>query len=87
MSNAIAGAVFVYVGARIAPGHRKVVTYILAAIAILIAGFLAYPAIVQENWLHVISVMGMASGAGLIAYKVSDGELDLDTHMNGQGYR
>ena len=80
MSNGAMGAAFVYAGSRIAPDNRKVVAYILAVIAVLIAGFLAFPAIAQQNWWAVVGVISMAGGAGLIVYQVAEGELDLDTH-------
>jgi hypothetical protein len=80
ISNGAMGAAFVYIGSRIAPVNRKVVAYILAVIAMLIAGFLAFPAIVQQNWWAVVGVIAMAGGAGLVVYQVAEGELDLDTH-------
>lgn len=80
MSNGAMGAAFVYGGSRIAPANRKVVAYVLAVMAVLIAGFLSFPAIVQQNWWAVVGVIAMAGGAGLVVYHVAEGDLDLDTH-------
>jgi len=80
MSNGVMGAAFVYAGSRIAPTNRKVVAYVLAVVAVLIAGFLAFPAFAQQNWWAVVGVIAMAGGAGLVAYQVAEGEIDLDTH-------
>lgn len=80
MSSGAMGAAFVYAGSRIAPTSHKVVAYVLALVAVLIAGFLAFPAIVQQNWWAVVGVIAMAGGAGLVVYQVAEGELDLDTH-------
>lgn len=80
MINGAMGAAFVYAGSRIAPANHKVVAYVLAVVAVLIAGFLAFPAIGQQNWWAVVGVIAMAGGAGLVAYQVAEGEIDLDTH-------
>jgi hypothetical protein len=74
----VAGAVFIYTGVRIAPFHRIAVTYILAAIAILFACYLAYPSIVQNNWSYVFSVLAIPCGAGLMVYKVIIGDFDFN---------
>lgn len=80
ISSGTMGAAFVYAGARIAPGNRKVVAYVLAVLAVFIAGLLAYPAITQQNWWAVVGIIAMAGGAGLVVYKVTEEGLDLDTH-------
>lgn len=80
ISNGFMGAAFVYAGSRIAPDSRKMVAYVLAVIAVLIAGFIAFPAIAYQNWWAMVDVFAMAGGAGLIAYQVAEGDLDLDTH-------
>ena len=74
----VAGAVFIYSGVRIAPSHRIVVTYILAAITILFACYLAYPSIIQNNWSHLFVVLALPCGAGLIVYKVIIGDFDFN---------
>lgn len=80
LSNGVGGAAFVYAGARIAPSHRKAATSILSTLAFLFASFIAYPALVQHDWLHVIVIMALVCGAGLIFYGVMKDEVDLDTH-------
>lgn len=79
-SNGVMGATFVYAGARIAPDSRKVVAYVLALIAVLIAGFIAFPVIAQQNWWAIVEIIAMSGGAGVIAYQVAEGKIDLDTH-------
>lgn len=84
MSNGGMGAAFVYAGSRIVPSNRKVVAYVLSVVAILIAGFLAFPAIAQQNWWAVVGVIAMATGAAFVVYSVTEGELDLDTLSSTQ---
>jgi hypothetical protein len=64
------GAAFVYIGSRVAPLKHKIVAYVLLIIAILISGFLLFPAISQQNWWAVISTLSMAGGAGLTIYSI-----------------
>ena len=80
MSSGVMGAAFVYAGSRIASTNRKIIAYVLTVVAVLIAGFLAFPAIAQQNWWAVAGVILMAAGAGLVVYQVAEEELDLDTH-------
>ena len=79
-SNGVEGAMFVYAGSRIAPASRKVIAYTLAIGALLIAGFLAFHAIVHQNWWAVVGFIAMAGGAGWVVYKVAKGELNLNAH-------
>ena len=80
VASALMGAAFVYVGARIAPASRKPVGYVLTVAIILIAGFLAFPAVTQHNWWALIGCVAMAGGGAVVAHSVAIGELDLDTH-------
>jgi hypothetical protein len=80
IANALMGAAFVYAGARVAPANRKEISYVMAVVAILIAGFLSFPAIVQKNWWALVGCITMAVGAGLVAISAAQGDLDLDTH-------
>lgn len=80
ISSALMGAAFVYVGARIAPTNRKPVGYVLTVTIILIAGFLAFPAVAQHNWWALIGCVAMACGGAFVAHSAATGELDFDTH-------
>lgn len=80
MSNGAMGWAFVYTGSRIVPSNRKIVAYVLAVAAILIAGGAMLPAIVQQDWWAIIGIIAVAGGAGLIVYQVTEGEIDLDVH-------
>lgn len=71
------GAVFVYVGAKIAPYHKVVVAFILGGIGIVMAGFLLFPAVMTKNWWAVGGGLFVAIGAGLVIYTVHTGETDL----------
>ncbi|WP_325164390.1 hypothetical protein [Frateuria sp.] len=80
VASALMGAAFVYVGARIAPASRKPVGYVLTVTIILIAGFLAFPAVTQHDWWALIGCVAMASGGAVVAHSAAIGELDFDTH-------
>ncbi|MBX3713662.1 MAG: hypothetical protein KF800_17010 [Lysobacter sp.] len=80
IASALMGAAFVYAGSRIAPMHRKPIGYTLTVTIILLAGFLAFPAITQQNWWALIGCIAMAAGGAVVAHSVATGELDLDTH-------
>lgn len=60
IASALMGAAFVYAGSRIAPMYRKSVGYTLTVTIILLAGFLAFPAIIQQNWWALIGCIAMA---------------------------
>ena len=74
------GAIFVYAGSRIAPTNRKIVAYVLTVVAVLFAGFMAFPAIVHQSWGDVVDLIAMVVGASFVAYQVAEGEVDLDAH-------
>lgn len=78
--NALVGAAFVYVGSKIAPSHRKPVSYALAFVAVLFAGASSFLAINQHNWWGLVGCVVTAAGAAYVAYAVATGDLDLDTH-------
>lgn len=80
LATALMGAAFVYAGSRIAPMHRKPVGYTLTLIIILLAGFLSFPAIAQQDWWALVGCIAMAVGGGIVAHSIATGELDLDTH-------
>jgi hypothetical protein len=84
VANLILGAGIVYIGAKIAPYHTRVVTYGLALVTILLGGLGLYPAIVEQDWWAVVGAVVMAIGAGVVALSVASGELDIDTHKFGE---
>ena len=76
LSHSVMGGVFVYIGSHVAPNHRKVVTYLLTAFILLIAGFLAFPAVIQRDWWAILGSIAVSSGAGVVAYQYPNGEID-----------
>ena len=78
--NALVGVVFVYAGSKIAPSHRKPVSYVLAFITVLFAGASSFLAIRQHDWWALVGCVVTAAGAAYVAYAAATGELDLDTH-------
>ena len=80
IASGLMGAAFVYSGARIAPTSRKTVGYILTVVAILIAGFASFPAILSGDLWALVDCLAVAGGAALVAYLMAEGELDLNTH-------
>jgi hypothetical protein len=71
------GAAFVYIGSSIVPSNQKIVTYLLTVLIVLIAGFLAFPAVIQSEWLAIVGYIATSLGAGMVAYKVSEKEIEF----------
>jgi len=80
LGNFMAGMAFVYFGARITPSHRKQVAYILTVFAVLIAGSMSFPAIVQSDWWALAGAISLAGGGASIAYGIAQGELNIESH-------
>lgn len=74
------GAVLVYVGAIVAPSHKKLVAFIVASVAIILSvGAIAISVLVppphwKGAWLWVCT----GFGAGLMAYLGQDGKISFD---------
>ena len=80
LSHGAMGAAFVYIGSNIAPSNQKIVTYLLTVFVLLIAGFLAFPAVLQGDWWAIVGVIAVSSGAGMVAYQVSEKEIEFSNH-------
>lgn len=76
-SHAAMGAAFVYVGAKVAPMHHKVVAYVLAGAGLVIAGFMLFPALMVSNYWAVWAGLSLILGVGATAYSVGVGEVEL----------
>lgn len=72
------GATFVYAAAKVAPLHRKVVAYVLAALGLVISGFLLFPAIMIGSGWAIWGGVCVAVGVGAVAYAVHQGETDIE---------
>jgi hypothetical protein len=77
ISNAVMGAAFVYVGAKIAPLHNKIIAYSLAGIGLIAAGFMLFPAIMVTNYWSIWGGVSLILGCSVTAYSVFTGETDL----------
>jgi hypothetical protein len=77
ISHAAMGAAFVFAGAKVSPTHHKNVAYVLAALALVAAGFLLFPAFLAADYWAVWSGFSLIIGAGSIAYSVSIEEVNF----------
>ena len=78
ISDSAMGAAFVYVGARVAPSHHKIVAYVLAGVGLVAAGFLLFPAVEDSNYWVVWNVFSLILGIGTTtAYFISIREAEL----------
>jgi hypothetical protein len=77
ISHTVMGAAFVYVGAKVAPHHKKIIAYILAGIGLIAAGFMLFPAIMVANYWAIWGGVSLILGCGVTAYSVFVGETDL----------
>jgi len=76
-SHAAMGAAFVYVGAKVAPMHHKIVAYVLAGVGLVAAGFMLFPAFMVSNYWAVWAGLSLILGVGVTAYSVSIGKVEL----------
>lgn len=77
ISHAAMGAAFVYVGAKVAPIHHKIVAYALAAFGLVAAGFMLFTAVMVSNYWAVWGGLSLILGVGVTAYSVNVGDLKL----------
>lgn len=77
ISHAVMGAAFVYVGAKVAPIHHKIVAYVLAGVGLVAAGFMLFPAFMDSNYWAVWAGLSLILGVGVTAYSVSIGDVEL----------
>ena len=76
--QAAMGAAFVFVGAYIAPYHRKFVAYCLAGIGFVISGFMLFPAIMVKNYWAIWGSLCVVLGVGAVTYSIYQGEIKTD---------
>ena len=77
VSNAVMGAAFVYVGAKIAPSNKRPVALILAAIGLISIGFALFPSVMLKNYWSIWSGAACMLGLGVTAYSVSSGDAEI----------
>ena len=76
--HAAMGAAFVYVGAKIAPAYRVIVAFVMGGIAIVVSGFLLFPAVMVKDWWAVWGGFFVAIGAGIVVWAVHTGGADIE---------
>ena len=77
ISHLAMGASFVYVGAKVAPAHQKIVAYALAGLGLVTSGVLLFPAFVLADYWALWGGAALIIGLGGTAYTVSTGETNL----------
>jgi hypothetical protein len=70
ISHMVLGGVFVFVGAMIAPFHRKVVAFILSVIGLVGAGFTSFPAIIARDYWSLWAIASLIFGLAVSAYSI-----------------
>ena len=77
ISHFAMGAAFIYVGAKVAPFHKKIISCILVGIGLIVAGFMLFPAIMVANYWTIWGCISLILGCAFSAYSVFAGETDL----------
>ena len=67
-ANVVLGLAFVVIGAKVAPGHRRVVVYVLAGLAVLACGAMLTLAVVAGDGWSIVGTICTALGAGGALY-------------------
>jgi hypothetical protein len=75
MGEVVGGAVLVAVGAYVAPQFKVKVAVVLAALVLLTAGFLLFPAVWLKDYWTRFAIICMAVGSGSTAYGIYSGEV------------
>ncbi|WP_257285859.1 hypothetical protein [Endozoicomonas sp. SESOKO1] len=78
ISHAVMGAVFVYVGAKVAPAHRQYVAYVFSGLSFVTAGFLLYPALIVGSLWAIWGLMSLLIGVSVVLYNIGTGEIQID---------
>lgn len=71
------GAVFVYIGAKVAPSYQVIVAFVFGALGIVVSGFLLFPAVMVKDWWAIWAAVCVTIGAGAVVWSVHAGDTDL----------
>jgi hypothetical protein len=71
------GAAFVYIGSKIAPSHRKVVSYVLAGLGLVLGGFMLFPAIMIGRGWAIWGAVCVVLGIGAVLYYIHQDHTDI----------
>ena len=77
LAGLAAGAVFVYVGARVAPDHRRNVAITLAAIGLFVTGAAILGDLIAAHYWLALQGVCAAIGACVLAHSIARGEIRL----------
>ena len=77
VSNYAMGVALILGGAKIAPTHRKLTAYWLAAFGVLAAGAMLYANVLRSEGWGSLGSLALAAGSAVTAYRVSEGEVDV----------
>ena len=69
-AHAVLGFAFVVIGAKVAPGHRRVVVFVLAGVSVLLCGALLLLAIIVRDGWAIAGAIFTTLGAGGALYSV-----------------
>ena len=71
MGSFASGAGFVCIGAKIAPAQQRAVAYVLCGLALVLSGFLLFPAVMMRDWWAVCCGVLVIAGAGVTALAIA----------------
>jgi hypothetical protein len=73
------GAVFVYVGARVAPNHKRNATVTLAGVALVLTGGALFADLLVADYWAVWQGAFFAVGACAVSYSIVKGEITIES--------
>ncbi len=76
--HAAMGAAFVYLGAKIAPYHQRIVVYVLAGLGLVLGGFALFSAIMVGSGWAIWGSICVVIGIGAVVYSIHIGETDIE---------
>ena len=78
LGHGVMGGVFVYVGCYVAPSHLRAISIVCTVIAVAIAGFMLFPAVMVNDWWAVAGSVAMTVGAAIMLWSFLSGEIRIN---------
>ena len=75
IGHGVMGGVFVYVGCYVAPSHLRAISIVCTVIAVAIAGFMIFPAVMVNDWWAVTGGVAISVGAAIMLWSLLSGEI------------
>ena len=75
IGGAVLGGAAVYAAAYVAPRFKSQVSIVMAALVLLIGGFLLFPSMMVRDYWAIFSIVCMGGGGGVVAYGIATGEI------------